>query len=30
MGWDPAKNLSSQYASNYQSGSAYNNINIYA
>jgi hypothetical protein len=30
LGWDPAKNLSSQYASNYQVGSAYNNINIYA
>ena len=28
MGWDPAKNLSSQFASNSQDGTAYNWINI--
>jgi hypothetical protein len=30
LGYDPAKNCSSQYASNGQTGSAYNNLNILA
>jgi len=30
LGYDPAKNWSSQYASNGQTGSAYNNLNILA